>query len=1087
MRLRILTILFFLIIGTLSIGQSINTKFGKNRVQYHDDFNNWWQYETENFITIWYGKGRKVAETVIHLAEQDHDEIQNIMEHKTNDKIKIIVFTDLSDFKQSNIGLEETFTSKAGQTKIIGNKMFVYFDGNHNHLRTQIREGIASVYLNAMLFGDNFQEIVQNAVLLDLPEWYKSGIISYSGRYWDSKLDDELRDIISQNNKYTIFENLAKDYPKIAGHSMWFYLDQNYGKSSISNLLYLTRITRNLDNAFLYVMNSDIKQLSEEWAYYYNQHYSKEKGRFEDLNKKNAINLKNKSYVPISMLRLSPNGSTLAYAYNQIGKFRINIKDLNTGKEKTIFKYGHKNSVQETDYNYPLISWSESNSHVTFLYEHKDVIKLRKYNVNDDVYEEQIIPTDFQRIYSISAIDEHRYLFSASTNGFSDLYIYDMISRQYSNITDDFYDDLDAEVVNYNGVRSVVFSSTRKKNHLFKMAYDTILATGTFDIFLYNLEADDKSIIRVTNTPNVSERHPHLLNDNWITYLSNESGINNRYVVSTSNPSSYYCVSNKRRNIINHNAIKGSNKHIYSDYINGAYKVYVDSVDWKTPIIPYSTRYTNRQKTNLIGKNIENEVFVPYDIEDAPQKIEKGYEFQSRFGDPNSIEPIRSNAEERQSKITGFSEIFVDDIEAEEKRIEPYVYSRATAANLKFRLDNFTMKMDNDILFEGLESYTGNSAELLTNPIGLLLKANIKDLFEDYNLEAGMRFPLSFNGSEYFLTFENRKKLIDKKYALYRKSQTELIDPIKTPNWKAKKVSLLGLYQVKLPFNVYRSVRATGSLRFDKLYSQSVDEKTFSDPVSNEKRLSLKLEYIYDNTIDIALNIKHGTRYKFFVEAINEFKFDLIDGIDLDPSIGFTSIIGFDARHYFPVFRHSVFAVRAAGATSFGSKNNLYYLGGVNNSFSNSFNEITGIPEENFAYKTNVHHLRGFDSNVRNGTSYTMINTELRLPVFRYFMGNYGGSRFLRNFQFVMFYDIGSAWHGSSPYSDANPLNTVTIQSPPVLDITIRYYRDPLVMGYGAGLRARLFGYFLRLDYAHGVETKVVQKPKIHLSIGMDF
>ena len=60
-----------------------------------------------------------------------------------------------------------------------------------------------------------------------------------------------------------------------------------------------------------------------------------------------------------------------------------------------------------------------------------------------------------------------------------------------------------------------------------------------------------------------------------------------------------------------------------------------------------------------------------------------------------------------------------------------------------------------------LKAILGNSDELLTQPMGLLLKANIKDIFEDYSLVAGARYPLSFNGSEYFLTFENRKKLID--------------------------------------------------------------------------------------------------------------------------------------------------------------------------------------------------------------------------------------------------------------------------------------------------------------------------------------
>jgi hypothetical protein len=93
------------------MAQSIYTDFGKNRVQYHDDFNDWWMYETENFVTYWYGKGRNVAQAVIQIAEHDNAEIQSILEHRFNDKIEIVVYLDLTDLKQSNLGAEEVFTS----------------------------------------------------------------------------------------------------------------------------------------------------------------------------------------------------------------------------------------------------------------------------------------------------------------------------------------------------------------------------------------------------------------------------------------------------------------------------------------------------------------------------------------------------------------------------------------------------------------------------------------------------------------------------------------------------------------------------------------------------------------------------------------------------------------------------------------------------------------------------------------------------------------------------------------------------------------------------------------------------------------
>jgi hypothetical protein len=156
--------------------QGTQVEFGKNRVQYHRDFDEWSQYESDNFVVFWYGRSRNIGEAVVQLAEYDFDEVQRSLEHRMNEKVQIVVYADLTDFKQSNIGQEEVFGNVAGQTKIIGNSLFVYYDGDHSHLRKQIREGIASVYLNTMLFGANFQEVIQNAVSLNLPLWFTQGL-----------------------------------------------------------------------------------------------------------------------------------------------------------------------------------------------------------------------------------------------------------------------------------------------------------------------------------------------------------------------------------------------------------------------------------------------------------------------------------------------------------------------------------------------------------------------------------------------------------------------------------------------------------------------------------------------------------------------------------------------------------------------------------------------------------------------------------------------------------------------------------------------------------------------------------------------
>ena len=191
-RFLLLSLLMVVLSSDNAVSQAINTEFGKNRVQYHDDFNNWSRYETENFVTYWYGKSRNIAQPVIQLSEFDHDEIQRTLEYTLSDKIEIIVYIDINDLKQSNIGLEDAFTNTAGITKIQGNKMFIYFDGNHLNLRKEIRKGIANVYLTSILFSTSIQEIVQNALLLNLPDWFNDGLTNYAGSNWDYEIDDEI-------------------------------------------------------------------------------------------------------------------------------------------------------------------------------------------------------------------------------------------------------------------------------------------------------------------------------------------------------------------------------------------------------------------------------------------------------------------------------------------------------------------------------------------------------------------------------------------------------------------------------------------------------------------------------------------------------------------------------------------------------------------------------------------------------------------------------------------------------------------------------------------------------------------------------
>lgn len=1195
--------LLILCIGTgLTIpaqGQTTaQTSFGKNRVQYHHQFDDWLLYETPNFITYWYGDARNVAQAALQIAELDYPQVHQLLEHQMTEKIEMLVFSDLTDLKQSNIGEEEVFGLRSGETKVIGNKVFVYFDGSHTHLRAQIREGIAGVLINSMLFGANFQEIVQNAVLLNLPGWYTEGLSAYCGEAWNPELDNELKDILLHKD-YPKFDKLAKEYPRLAGHAFWYYISLHFGQGTVSNLLYLTRINRSVDAGFLYVMGAGYRRTTTAMMEYFYKRYRDEAEWMEQLPQKGKINIRNKRKLPLYQFKISPDGKKIAWVSNHIGKWNVWVQELKSGKRKRILKGGARNALQAADYNYPLLAWSADNRDLAVLYERRDIVNLALIDLKSGKKKVEIFSPEFQRAFSMDFISPNEIILSAAVKGFTDLFVYRLSNRQTERITQDFWDDLDASVANIDGKKGILFVSNRLSDTLSFQKMDTILPLGRFDVFFYDWSARSPELVRISQTPMSDERSPVMVDSAHFAFLGDGSGIFNRYVgymepfvayheaviylkdnaevraLDDKNPGEwpavrilpflapldtvllnidstqidsirFFPVYKKRakswrqttfdRNISSLHASPRSGKWLQTTVRNRQTQCSVGTVDAAAAGDGGLSRFREIQLREA-GLPISNDSIAAGNTNKVPTNedkilprkpdsiavIQPGWLFQ--LPDHLNTPPPNSRPEpenpERQVTAEPFPEI--DSVPMFPRRnLRPvglkqimqfgqngevlrFIPSRIVPYRLRFRTDFIATSIDNNLLFEGLDSYAGSPAGYRTPPPGVLLRANFKDLLEDYVVEAGFRLPTSFDGAEYYLWFDNKKKRLDKRIALYRRTVVNSLDPgnpgaLPLP-YQVRTNTVLGQYEVRYPLDAFFSLRARATVRQDKRIFLSSNRATLEEPDYAEQRAALRLSAVYDNSVDVDLNIKIGTRARFFIEAVKRFDFNTQPNWSLRLNQGFMTVIGLDARHYQPIDRRSILAVRLAAGTSFGSEKMLYYLGGVDNwlyflngaDMSNWFNQQIPIPQdESYAFQTLAANLRGFKMNIRNGNSFALLNAELRVPVFKYLSKKPVIGNFWRNFQIIGFFDVGTAWHGKSPYRGDNPINQVfltngPVNQPPVVTMVVNYFRDPLVAGYGAGMRAQIFGMYLRLDYAWGIETRKVQDPRFYVSLGTDF
>jgi len=169
-----------------------------------------------------------------------------------------------------------------------------------------------------------------------------------------------------------------------------------------------------------------------------------------------------------------------------------------------------------------------------------------------------------------------------------------------------------------------------------------------------------------------------------------------------------------------------------------------------------------------------------------------------------------------------------------------------------------------------------------------------------------------------------------------------------------------------------------------------------------------RVEYVYDNSINPADNIWNGLRWKIYAEYfIPASKSSALRTKNI-------TNIGFDARNYVKIYRNFIWALRGAGDFSFGDARLIYYLGGSDGDVFPKYNEAnTADPSVNYAFQTLALNLRGFPQNAANGSNNLVLNSELRLPVFTTFFSSPINNAFVRNFQVIQFFDLGTAWSGS--------------------------------------------------------------------------
>lgn len=1104
MSARNLFFVFFLFLAAApaAFSQQSRESFGKNRFQYRQ-FD--WQYISgENFDVYYYDNRKGNASESLNYLESEFDRITDLIGFPSYFKIKVFVYNSLSDLRQSNVGLNHSAVSAGGETEFIKSHIEVAYTGTAQEFKEELLYKTSELLINEMMYGGNLKDVFQNALLLNLPDWFVQGAIYYVSKGWSAEMDDFVRDLVQTNNAKK-FTKLDGKEAALAGQSFWNFITEKYGKSSVHNILNYTRVTRNEEKSLLITLGVSYKTLINEWESFYRQMALQTSRSYVTPSEETKLTKQPIRHVNYTSVKVSPDGRNVAYAENDRGHFSITVKSLESGKEKTILRGGTRVIGQRVDYSNPLIGWADANT--------LGVIGIKQGEYWFWLYDlttQSKLPRQLEKFNNIRSINfsanGRLAIMSADFEGRNDLYLLSTRRDRTRRLTNDTFDDLDPSFI--PGTNRIVFASNRSTDSLRsnqKVGLSDL--TEKFNLFAYDLDSTNTTLTRLTNTLS-KDFAPRALNGSVFYYLSDQRGIINLFKYDLTS-GIYSQVSNFNSSILNYDLNPESKTLAFVTSKNLEQQIYVDrNFDPNRQVFTPSTRRKELQQARNIRErktSTENKSMSVKELLNARIKARQSdtvsvkvdvYDSLSAKSDTltlklDSIPLLKKDTVvvAKENPLNTDNYTFEDEVIKEPKPTESFL-SRYVKARDK-------QKISGPYPYDPKFSASNLVTSAVIDPLrgfGLLIETQMNDMLENYRFYGGLMASLKdFKSGDVYAEFQYLPKFIDFSFRFDRKAvywETLTSEDGRPPdnyNYSLNKMEV----GASLPLNdrTRITVKPFGTLtRSVNLGPSGLSSSSPTQPPMSLYYAGLKSELIYDNAIISGANLIEGSRGKI--------SFTHHENIG-NQQLSFSQV-SIDVRHYQKIYKEIVLAIRGFGGSFFGNAPKQYLLGGMDNwAFNDSRVDgasSTGQPNplgasgenQDLLFVEYATSLRGFDYATLFGNKVLLANAEFRLPLIRALSDSQISSNFFRNLQFTAFYDIGTSWSGPPPFTSGTSVSYEVINQGP-FEVEIKNYLNPWLYSYGFGMRSVILGYYMKFDLAWPTVNFKRGDPRLSVTLGYDF
>ena len=1107
-----LLLLVLLGLATGARAQTAQEPFGRVRIQYQKF--HWEEFSTQNFNVFFYADGEPSARRTAQYAEQELQRITALVGYFPYSKTTLMVYNSVSDLRQSNINLPSANAVSGGEAQLARQtKVEVAFAGRQTDFKRELSFQITQVLVNDMMYGGSLREVLQSNYLLQLPDWFISGAASYAAEGWSVDMDAYMRDMVRQ---YPTGNRTAQFFvrnPRLAGHSIWNYIAERYGYGTLQNVLNLTRITRDVEVGISSSLNVPFKIFLRDWVNYYRSINTG--GSMASLTTPadaSRLSSKNRRGLDIfSQPVFSPDGQHLAYAVNDQGRYRVVVADRNGAHRHTLLHGGYRSPDQQLETRLPVLAW-RGNRQLAVAEQVQGRMALRVHDALSldlagrvrrtlHLHQPATAFAPFEQVLDMNySADGKALVFTGVQNGQNDIYLLRAGSRQPEKLTDDLFDDQQA--VFLPGGKDIVFSSNRYLDSTGRARPATFPnVVNNYDLFIYHLDGRPQPVEILVSTIS-NETRPRPISDDEILYLGEESGIRGLYRYSRQS-GQHVPVSNFNTNMQDFDySVAGGALGFITQlqardllYLYPKYELPTGLVVGKTsrqqilesrsrpapaPVRPAPAAPASPAPTTAATTEAPAAGTAPASPTSAATTTvaPAGTTPASPSTAASSTAPTRANAR-ANAPVNTSNYQFDEDEDVAPVRPRRNAKVATAASPARPSITNVAGPYRYDTRFMADNLVTGIAVDPLLG-FGVSLQANLSDAFENQRIQASIFGQLDLRTSNINISYTNLTGRFD--WSIAYQKQAYFFDAGGSGEQLRYGRHAIAP-TIAYPFTHNISLR--GGPRFDNI-ARTLTGSSSTDFDNNRNYLGAQAELVFDNSRSTGVNMLLGTRMKIGVLQMNQ----------VGNKSGNFGKLYIDLRHYQKIHRSLVWANRVSYGQFFGASQQTFRLGGMDNWIGQKYadqrflvpaGEAVPDPTTIF-YQQFVTNLRGFDLSKRVGSRYVLLNSELRLPIVQYLAHRPIYSGFFRNLQFIGFFDAGTAYSGTNPFGENNSNNTIPFGgNGNIFSGTVTNFSNPILIGYGAGVRTTVLGFYLKYDLAWSQENYVINKPKSYFTLGHDF